>query len=313
MDEAEKSSALMKVYSQLRNLSLIIQPGDSFFPIVDVIDKAAISINMTIFRMDDPVVRTALSNAVKRGVKVRALIELQSKGWGKRNKKLSAELAGLGIEIGYPKSSEITRLKRYHYKVMTVDDTHSLILTFNPTRKNLHYARDFGVLLRDTEVTLDLNRLFDADWTGTEYNQPSSALVVSPFDSRRKLLDLLDSAHRTIRIMDAKLEDPEALELLQRKAAEGCDIKVIGRDTLPLGVIPNMHFRRLARYKLHAKCSVIDGVRFFVGSQNLRGVSLDRRREVGIIIEDEAMARKIERVFDSDWLEAADLESVVQG
>ncbi|MGH9826798.1 MAG: hypothetical protein ACREDR_26520, partial [Blastocatellia bacterium] len=69
----------MKAYKQVKNLALIIQPGDSFFPIVDAIDKATRSINMTIFRMDDPIVRTALTNAVGRGVKVRALIELQSK------------------------------------------------------------------------------------------------------------------------------------------------------------------------------------------------------------------------------------------
>ncbi|MGH9762181.1 MAG: phospholipase D-like domain-containing protein, partial [Blastocatellia bacterium] len=78
-------------------------------------------------------------------------------------------------------------------------------------------------------------------------------------------------------------------------------------DTTFEKIVQNFHVRQLARYKLHAKCIVIDGILFFVGSQNLRAVSLDRRREVGIIIEDEPMARKIERVFDSDWLEANEL------
>jgi phosphatidylserine/phosphatidylglycerophosphate/cardiolipin synthase-like enzyme len=62
----------------------------------------------------------------------------------------------------------------------------------------------------------------------------------------------------------------------------------------------------MARYKLHAKCIVVDGSTFFIGSQNLRRVSLEERREVGIIIGDEPMARRIERVFDEDWENATE-------
>jgi phosphatidylserine/phosphatidylglycerophosphate/cardiolipin synthase-like enzyme len=76
--------------------------------------------------------------------------------------------------------------------------------------------------------------------------------------------------------------------------------------------MPNFHIRKLARYKLHAKCIVIDSIRFFIGSQNLREVSLDSRREVGLIVEDDAMARKIERVFDEDWVNATEVGSGVE-
>jgi phosphatidylserine/phosphatidylglycerophosphate/cardiolipin synthase-like enzyme len=77
--------------------------------------------------------------------------------------------------------------------------------------------------------------------------------------------------------------------------------------------VPNFHVKQLARYKLHAKCIVVDNQRFFIGSQNLRTVSLDERREAGIIIEDEAMARKIERIFDEDWLNAVEPTVEVSG
>lgn len=96
---------------------------------------------------------------------------------------------------------------------------------------------------------------------------------------------------------------------LIHKAAAGCDVKIIGRDVLDDKVLPNFHVKGLSRFKLHAKCIVVDGTWFFVGSQNLRRVSLNRRREVGIIIEDDVMARRIERVFDEDWLAGAELVS----
>lgn len=295
---------MLESYQQVHNLSLIIQPGDSFFPIVGAIDSAKQAIKMTIFRMDDPIVKDALQNAVKRGVKVETLVAVDSKGWIKRNKKLSEELSKLGVEVRAQHSKE--KIKRYHYKMMTVDDELALILTFNPTQKNLHYARDFGLLLRDREIVAELNRLFDADWEGKKFKPEPSPLVISPYNSREKMIALIRSASHSIRILDAKIEDQQAIGVLLKKAAEGCDIKIISKDTSFEGLSSSLHFRKLARFQLHAKCIVVDGRRFFIGSQNLREVSLDQRREVGIIIEDAVIAQKIERVFDEDWTNATE-------
>ncbi len=301
----------MDAYRQVNNLSLIIQPGDSFFPIVDAIDSATQNIKMTIFRMDDPIVRDAMSYAVARGVKVQALVAPSSKGWNKRNKKLTDDLSKLGIEVRMTKARK-EKIKRYHYKMMTIDNLQSLVLTFNPTQKNLHYARDFGLLIRDQEITTELNRLFEADWHGNVFKPKELPLVISPYNSRKKLMELLESADRSIRILDAKVEDQQVMGLLLRKASNGCDVRLISRDTFYDQVVPNFSVKKLARYKLHAKCVIVDGARFFVGSQNLRAVSLDRRREVGIIVEDDAMSRRIERVFDEDWLNATELAAVTE-
>ena len=234
-----------------------------------------------------------------------------SKGWTKKNKKLSEELAKVGIEVRVPRSRK-EKIKRYHYKMMSVDNETSLILTFNPTQKNLHYARDFGLLIKDPEIATELSRLFDADWSGGSFEPSDLPLVISPYNAREKMLELVNSAERTIRILDAKVKDQQAIGVLLRKASAGCSIKIISDDTDYDEVVPNFHVRKLARYKLHAKCVVVDGSRFFVGSQNLRKVSMDRRREVGLIVEDDALARKIERVFDEDWENATEMRAVTE-
>jgi phosphatidylserine/phosphatidylglycerophosphate/cardiolipin synthase-like enzyme len=157
-----------------------------------------------------------------------------------------------------------------------------------------------------------MNRLFDADWHGEPFKPKELPLAISPYNSRRKIIELLNSADRSIRIIDAKVEDQQVMGLLLRKASSGCDIKIISRDTYYNEVVPNFHVKKLARYKLHAKCVVVDSKYFFVGSQNLRSVSLDRRREVGLIVEDDAMARKIERVFDEDWETATEMGAAAE-
>src|SRR5262245_25672871 len=296
---------MIEAYQQAHNVSLIIQPGDSFFPIVGAIDSATKSIKMTIFRMNDPIVKDALRNAVARKVQVQILVAIDSKGWIKRNKKLTEELAKLGVEVKAQRADK-DKIKRYHYKFMLVDHSLSMILTFNPTQKNMHYTRDFGVVIRDEEITDELRRLFDADWNKGKFKPGTTPLVISPYNSRERLIKLLKSAKQTIRILDAKVEDTEVLGVLFKQAAAGCDVKIISRDTQLSNLLPNLQIKKLARYKLHAKCIVVDGKRFFVGSQNLREVSLNFRRELGIIIEDRALAGRIERVFDEDWTNATE-------
>ena len=176
----------------------------------------------------------------------------------------------------------------------------------------MHYARDFGLLIKDQEITQELNRLFDADWHAEEFKPKALPLVISPYNSREKLIELLSSAKHSIRIMDAKVEDQQVMGILLRKASRGVDVRVISRDTFYDEVVQNFHVKKLARFKLHAKCIVVDGTYFFVGSQNLRQVSLDSRREVGVIVEDPAMARRIERVFDEDWTSATEMASVIE-
>ena len=44
-----------------------------------------------------------------------------------------------------------------------------------------------------------------------------------------------------------------------------------------------------------------DGRRAFVGSQSLRRLELEKRREVGVIVTDQVVVRQMEDVFEKDW------------
>jgi phosphatidylserine/phosphatidylglycerophosphate/cardiolipin synthase-like enzyme len=67
------------------------------------------------------------------------------------------------------------------------------------------------------------------------------------------------------------------------------------------GKDPGVHECKLAGLRLHVRAIVRDGMKAFVGSQSLRTVELDRRREAGLIINNPAVARKIMQVFEADW------------
>jgi cardiolipin synthase len=52
---------------------------------------------------------------------------------------------------------------------------------------------------------------------------------------------------------------------------------------------------------LHVRAIVRDGTRAFVGSQSLRKEELDKRREVGLFINNPTVTRSLLKVFDADW------------
>jgi len=281
-------------------ISLIVQPGDSFFPIVRAIDKAEHSINLTVFRMDDPIIQKALVEAQRRRVRVRLLIASSARGWEEKNQKLLKDAKKAGIATKEPSGD--SKKARYHYKVMTVDDSVAFVFTFNPTRENLHYTRDFGVELYDPRVASEINRLFAADWDDSSFApDPDSPLLISPFNSREKMSALLASAEISIHIADAKLEDPAIVRLLVKKARSGVDVRVLGDEKHGVKLPSTIESRATPRFKLHAKCTIVDGRRAVIGSMNMRSESFDRRREVGIVVDDPDVVRRLNAVFTSDW------------
>ena len=49
----------------------------------------------------------------------------------------------------------------------------------------------------------------------------------------------------------------------------------------------------------------LPGARVFIGSQSLRRTALDRRREIGVILNDAALATEVGTLFESDWRKTA--------
>jgi len=281
-------------------ISLIVQPGDSFFPIVRAIDRAERSINLTIFRMDDPIIQRALLEARKRGVRIRVLISSNARGWEEKNRKVLKDAKKAGIATKEPESE--SKSARYHYKTMTVDDREAFVFTFNPTRENLHYARDFGIEMHNPAVAAEINRLFDADWNDRPFKpDKDSPLLISPYNSRSKIEELLAGARESIRIADAKIEDPEITRLLVKKAKAGVSVLILGDEKRKIELPRELDFRAEPRYKMHAKCTIVDRKLAVIGSMSLRTVSLDRRRELSIMVDDAEILRHLQAVFKSDW------------
>jgi cardiolipin synthase A/B len=277
-------------------VKLIIQPEAGVVPIVRAIKTARKAIDIFIFRFDRDEIEKALAAAVQRGVTVRALIAHTNRGGEGRLRKLEQRLLAAGVLV----SRTADDLVRYHAKYMLADDTLHLF-GFNFTKLDIDKSRSFAVSTRDKKAVQEAAKLFEADLTRQPYTPAASNLVVSPDNARAVLSAFIKGARKELVIYDAKVHDPQIIKLLKERAARGVTVRVLGDVK---GKDAGIDARALAAMRLHVRAIVRDGTRAFVGSQSLRKDELENRREVGLIVSNPAVARKLRQVFEADWADS---------
>jgi cardiolipin synthase len=277
-------------------VKLIIQPEAGVVPILRAIKTAKKSIDIFIFRFDRDDIEKALAAAVTRGVTVRALIAHTNRGGEGRLRKLEQRLLAAGVTV----SRSADDLLRYHAKYMIADSVLHL-LGFNLTKLDMDQSRSFAVSTKDHRSVEEAAKLFEADLSRQPYTPAKSNLVVSPENAREMLSSFIKGAKKEIAIYDAKVYDPAMIKLLRDRATKGVKVRVLGGVKAKTG---DIEARKLSPMRLHVRAIVRDGTRAFVGSQSLRKDELENRREVGLIVTNPAVARKLLQVFESDWDES---------
>ncbi|HTI42783.1 MAG TPA: phospholipase D-like domain-containing protein [Vicinamibacterales bacterium] len=280
-------------------MKLIVEPDEGLRPLIAAVKRARRRIHIVIFRFDLEELEEALAKAVKRGIDVVALIAHTNKGGELSLRKLEQRMLKKGVTVNRTDDDMV----RYHGKLLIVDRSAAYLLGFNYTEQDLE-SRSFGVITRSTRIVKELLRLFESDACRTEYTPRVRDLVISPENARSRLYTFLRKARQTLDIYDPKVADDEMLQLLEKKASQGVRIRIIGTLEKKWERAGFAAVQKLRNHRLHVRAIVRDGRRAFIGSQSLRKLELDERREVGIVIRDRKVVRKVEKVFNDDWKRA---------
>jgi hypothetical protein len=185
--------------------------------------------------------------------------------------------------------------------MMVIDGEELYLLGFNFTHLDIDRSRSFGIVTRRKIWVDEAERLFAADATRQLYSPSCESFIVSPGNARRNLMGMLSAGKRQLLIYDDKLSDPDVMRLLALKVREGLDVRVIGAvGKRALGVkTSHLHMR------LHAQVIIRDGEEMFLGSQSLRSLELDVRREAGIVTDDPDIIAPVLATFEADWARAS--------
>jgi phosphatidylserine/phosphatidylglycerophosphate/cardiolipin synthase-like enzyme len=273
-------------------VELIVQPADGTKPILGAIEKAQTTLDIAIFRFDVKSIERSIEAAVKRGVAVRALIAHTNSGGDKRLRQLELRMLDAGVTV----SRTADDLARYHGKLMIVDREALHVYGFNFTGLDIK-SRSLGLVVRDRRFVQEALRLFESDVLRQEFEPGCDGFVVSPENAREQLATFIKRARKSLILWDPKLTDPQMLRLLAQRAKMGVDIRVIGKVARRAA---NLRVQR-SPMRLHVRAAVRDCTEAFVGSQSLRALELDGRREVGILSRDPKVVKAIADLFEADW------------
>jgi cardiolipin synthase A/B len=283
-------------------LKLLIQPGAGATALLNAIAGAKSTVEIAIFRFAHRGIEEALVGAVRRGVAVTALIAHVNGSDAESLRKLEMRLLAAGVTV----ARTDTALARYHSKYLIIDRKELFVLAFNFTHQDIHQSRSFGLIIRNRKLVAEAIKLFEADTLRQPYKPAVGDFIVSPLNARKQLSAFLKGAKSELLIYDPRISDSAAVRLLAERAKAGISIRIIGHVTSNEGNLP---VRELGGMRLHTRSILRDRNALFIGSQSLRELELDGRREVGVICRDRAAVSAVLAAFEEDWVSAQPAKS----
>jgi cardiolipin synthase len=308
-------------------ISLITEPDDGIAPVLKMVDDAAKSVDLVMYELDDVQVEAALVADERRGVVVRVLL---SAGYDGASSTVNGSAYNLLLAHGVAVRWSPSYFSLTHEKSLVVDGARALIMTFNLTSKYYATGRDFGIVDGDARDVAAMEHTFGDDWQGSGAHDSERAslggnngdagddLVWSP-GSEPALITLINSAQKSLYIYNEEMADMDVTKALIDAAERGVAVYVdmTGADEWKWDfaelATAGVHVRTYADTPdilyIHAKVIVADGgsasARAFVGSENFSTASLDKNRELGIIISDPTIIKSFMNTFVADWRAAA--------
>jgi cardiolipin synthase len=241
----------------------------------------------------------ALEVAAARHVTVRINLEQHPYGTGSAAPQLVYRtLAAHGVQMRWTSSS----YRFTHAKYLVVDAIRAWIGTPNWTTSAFTGNREFAVIDTDPVVARETEAVFTADWDRKVYTGADDALVLSPANARTQIEALIASARSSLDVYAEELNDQVVSQDLTQAVHRGVKVRLVTTVDDKIGslagVIPVV--RRSKSLYIHAKIIIADGRAMYLGSENYSATSLDKNREMGLIVRDPAIIQRVAVTFAHD-------------
>lgn len=274
------------------------------FDFIEKIDSSKKEINFEVYMFTEKRILQSLKNAKKRWVKIKILLEKNPYLTENINKNHFEELKNSWIEVKW------SNTKNYflnHSKFFIIDDL-AIISTWNLTYSTFTQNRDFFVFSYDKNIFKSLKNIFENDFNWLKLDSYHNNLVLSPNYSRIKIEKILESSKKNIKIYIQYLQDDRINNILKNlKKNKNIDIEIIidkknisSKQALDLAK-NGIKIKSYNWKTMHSKVILIDEKYIFIWSENFSEFSLDKNREMWILLKDEKNIKKILDIFQKDF------------
>ncbi len=297
---------------------LYVQPAASNAPIISVIERARHSIDLNVYYLSDRGILQSLADAVRRGVHVRIILDGRPYRMAlAKVQREFAEARATGARVRQAPARFEARYVFDHAKY--VCSAHACeIGTANFDWSAFHRNREYLWVTRQPAIVTSARAVFDADWGNIR-----APLAV------RKWLVLSPGATQAIETMIAQpgpveIESEEMgsdRQIMRTIEAKGAQAQVILPESISSEDRRNaqalaahgVQVRLMPKSAGYMHAKMILGQQWtFIGSQNFSVSSLDRNREMGVVLTGASVA-PARTQFNADWNAAINLSAVPAG
>lgn len=302
--KVESEKFQIKDIKLIENIEIKETPDEKLLEnIINLIKNAKEKVYIEIYMFTEKRILNEIIKAKNRWIDVKVILE--------KNPYMSENINNKTFEI--LKKSNIktswSNPKNYylnHSKLIIVDDT-SIISTWNITYSTFKINKDFFIFTKDKEINNDLIEIFNNDFYGKKIIKYNKNLVLSPEYSRVKIEKLLKSSQKNIKIYIQYLKDEKINSLLlELKKKKNIDIEIIIDKSSINDEIVNIFRKNWIKVKaflwkkMHSKAILIDNKYLFIWSINFSKYSIDKNREIWILIKNENIINKFIDIFNKD-------------
>ncbi len=304
---------------------LLNLPYHSFDSVIDLLREAAIdpeviSIKITCYRLAErsKIINT-LTNAVRNGKLVTAVLELRARFDEEANLEWKEELeeAGVKVLLGVPNMKVHAKLCLIKKKVNNHTIHYGFVSTGNLNEKTALIYGDNCLLTSDRNIMADVNRIFG--YLEQPKNRPHflkncKTLMVSPTGMRKQLMQLINKEIKTAKAkMPASiilklnsLSDELLINKLYEAAKAGVEIKMVIRGIFCLLTenkkfkIPIQAISIVDEYLEHARVMIFHNngkEKTFISSADWMVRNIDHRVEVACPIFEKNIQQELKDIL----------------
>jgi cardiolipin synthase A/B len=310
---------------------LTVLPEDGREIYFQAIDAARHDIGIEICVLEDPQILQHLNTALQHGIRVRVIVDRGKYGdIPEEGANLQQYLTAAGGELHL--SNPV--FPRSFPKIILIDSDLLVYGSACLDETTFMQYRDFAQTSTNQRLLSDLHLLFESDWAysaavGQEpppFNPTPqismSDLIVSPVNGAVQLVGLYQKARQTLDVYTELLGNLTLESELVAAVKRGVRVRLIAPVEVN-GATPDIQELQSASLEalaaagvqvhvsgpnesaelpyMHARAALIDGKIAYLGSISLSPDSITFNREMGLILREDPVARKLQAQFESDY------------
>jgi len=291
--EAGSQKIFVNNLTKLQNITgqMWISPWNSQTKFIPQISKTKNKLWIQTYEFTNKDIKKLFKDLANRGADIRIIIE------DNKYQQFSNTLKVLRTYFTWYNNvwlkSDKWMWTEYVHSKINILDSWFIIQTANLTLSSFKTNREYFLWSTNTGILFSLNKIFLRDWSG-EKIQASDIhpnLVICNINCRTVIEKLLNNARQSITIQTQYITDPGILKILKNKS----DLKL----NLLLANTPENDYvvkyfgpkraRIFKKYYNHTKMILVDNKTLLLWSMNLSANSLDKNREIWILLIDPSL------------------------